>query len=125
MCAKKVKKILLVEDEKPISHVLALKLKSSGFEVDAVYNGADALSKLKGGKYDLVLLDLMLPEVDGFGVLEGMKKSKNKTPVIILSNLSQAEDTKRTSAYGVKDYFVKSNISLSEVVKHVNKVLKL
>jgi len=116
------KRILIVEDEVAIVRSMTLKLVSSNFDVTAVYNGEDALNILQKGKFDLILLDLMMPKIDGFGVLAQMKARGDKTPVIVLTNLSQDEDKKRVEAYGAR-YFVKSNISLSQIVEHIKEVL--
>ena len=116
------KKILIVEDEEAIVRSMTLKLVSSGFDVTAAYNGEDALKILSTGRFDLALLDLMMPKVDGFAVLAQMKSRGDKTPVIVLTNLSQEEDKKRVEAYGAR-YFVKSNISLTKIVEHIKEVL--
>ena len=116
------KKILIVEDEGAIVRSMTLKLVSSNFDVTAAYNGADALAILQKGTFDLILLDLMMPKMDGFGVLEEMKARGDTTPVIVLTNLSQEEDKKRVEAYGAR-YFVKSNISLSQIVERIKEIL--
>ncbi len=119
------KKILIVEDEKPMARALELKLDKSGFEADLAYDGKQALTMLGDKKYDLILLDLVMPVKDGFDVLKDMKKKGDKTPVIVSTNLSQGADKKKTEQYDiVSDYFVKSDISISEVVERVKKVLK-
>jgi CheY-like chemotaxis protein len=120
------KKILIAEDEKPMAKALELKLKGSGFEAKAVFNGVEALAEMEKEKYDLLLLDLMMPVMDGFGVLEALKnKPDNKTLVIVSSNLSQAEDINRAKALGAVDYFVKSDTPISEVVNHIKAALKI
>ncbi len=119
------KKILIAEDEKPMARALELKLKNSGFEAKAVFNGDEAISELSKNKYDLILLDLMMPIKDGFSVLEDLKKNKNKTPVIISSNLGQNEDIKRAKELGAVDYFIKSDTPISLVVEHIKKALKI
>jgi DNA-binding response OmpR family regulator len=118
------KRLLLAEDERAIAKALTLKLNLSGFEVEAVSNGEDALSAIKNKKFDLLLLDIMMPKMDGFTVMEEMKKMKNKTPVIILSNLSQEEDAKRAKELGAVDFFIKSNTPLTEIINQINKFLK-
>jgi DNA-binding response OmpR family regulator len=125
MTTKNTKRLLLAEDERAIARALQLKLSISGFEVELASNGEDALSLLKEKKFDLLLLDIMMPKMDGFTVMEEMKKSKNKTPVIILSNLSQEDDAKRAKDLGAVDFFIKSNTPLSEIVGKINKFLKL
>lgn len=121
MAAKK--RILIVEDEKPMSRALVLKLSNSGYEAKPAYDGQEALDILAKEKFDLILLDLVMPRVDGFGVLKGMKEAKNKTPVICSTNLSQENDIKRARDFGVKDYFVKSDTPISKVLEYVEKYI--
>lgn len=116
-------KILIAEDEKQMAHALELKLKKSGFEPKVAYNGIEAIKILEKEKIDLVLLDLMMPEKDGFGVLEDMKQKKISVPVIVSTNLSQEDDVKKAKDLGAKDYFVKSDTPINEVVEHIKKVL--
>jgi len=85
MVKKKSKKILVAEDEKSYSRALVLKLKNNGFEVDLAENGEDVLKMLKKKKYDLLLLDLIMPKMNGFSVLESINKNKIKTKVIVSS----------------------------------------
>lgn len=113
------KKILLAEDEKAISNALTLKLKKSGYNVTQAFDGQEAIDHLSKGKFDLVLLDIMMPKVDGYGVLGHIKDNKIKTSVIVLSNLSQQEDVDRVKALGAKDFFVKSNTSLVQMIELV------
>lgn len=117
------KNILIVEDERPLSHALEMKLKAQGFTTKVVMNGHDALAELANGKYDMVLLDLIMPIMDGFGVLEEMKNKKLKVPVIVLSNLGQDEDRAKTKALGAVDYFVKSNTPIAEILERVKSAL--
>ena len=119
------KKILIVDDEKPMARALELKLQHSGFETKVVNQGAEALSSIEKDKIDLVLLDLMMPSPDGFQVLESLQKKKNTVPIIVTSNLSQLEDEKRALALGAEHYFVKSNTPLSKIIEHVKKILKV
>jgi len=119
------KKILIAEDEKPMAHALDLKLKHSGFETKVVFDGQEALEAIKAEKFDLILLDLMMPKKDGFAVLTEMKNQQNTTPVIVLSNLSQAEDEERAKKMGAKDYFIKTDIPLTEIIEQIKKVLKI
>lgn len=119
------KKILIAEDEKPIAKALALKLQHSGFEADTAMDGQEALDKIKAGSFDLVLLDLMMPKLDGFAVLEELKKSNNPVPVIVVSNLNQQEDIAKAKALGARDFFIKSDTPLSGVIEHVRQVLGL
>lgn len=116
-------KILIAEDEKPLARALEMKLTRSGYEVTLAFNGDEALKALEKGKFALLLLDLMMPKVDGFGVLEQMRKKGNKTPAIVLTNLSQKEDEKRAKDLGAKDFFVKSNTPIADIVKMVEKII--
>lgn len=91
----KKKKILIAEDEKPMAEALVLKLNKAGFEAKAVNNGKEAVAQIETGQFDLLLLDLMMPVQDGWGVLTELVAKKIKIPVIITSNLSQEEDVVR------------------------------
>lgn len=115
----KYKKILVCEDEKPIAKALVLKLNHEGFEAEAVHDGEEAIKILQERQFDLVLLDLIMPRVDGFGVLAKMQELKNNTPVIVTSNLGQEEDLKRAKELGAINYFIKSNTSLQEIVDNI------
>lgn len=117
-------KILIAEDEMALGHALELKLEKSGYEVTLVNDGQAALEALKKSKFSVLLLDIIMPKKNGFEVLEEMKKVKNKTPVIILSNLGQEEDVKKAHTLGAKDYFIKADVPLQEVVKLVAKYVK-
>ncbi len=117
------KKILIVEDERPLSHALEIKLKSQGFNTTVVINGQEALDEMAKNEYDMVLLDLIMPIMDGFGVLEEMQNKKIKIPVIVLSNLGQDEDRAKTKALGALDYFVKSNTPIAEILERVKSAL--
>lgn len=119
------KKILIAEDERSIAKALQIKLSLSGFEVELVTNGEEAMALMKEKKFDLLLLDIMMPKMDGFSVMEEMKKSKNKTPIIILSNLSQEDDAERAKKLGAVDFFIKSNTPLADILVKVKKYLEL
>lgn len=123
MAENKNKRILIAEDDKPIAKALELKLKNSGFDVVTVINGEEAMTEAEKGNFDMILLDLMMPKKDGFAFLEEAKAKKIKTPVIILSNLSQEGDMKKTKDLGAVDYFVKSNTPLIEIIANIKKIL--
>jgi two-component system, OmpR family, response regulator ArlR len=113
------KRILIIEDEKPLAHALELKMTHEGYETAVASTGEAGLKEAVTGKYDLILLDLILPGIDGFTILQELKVKKAKTVVIILSNLGQDEDRQKAKEYGVKDYLVKSNVPLADIVKVV------
>ena len=118
------KRILIIEDEKPMAKALELKLTHLGFFAESASNGEIGLALLEKENFDLVLLDIVMPKVDGFGVLEAMKQKKIKTPVIMLSNLSQEEDEKKAKALGALYFFIKSNTPLTDIVAHVQLILQ-
>lgn len=121
--ADQLKRILIVEDERLIVKPLDIKLRLSGFETMAAYDGGEALDIMSREKFDLVLLDLMMPKIDGFAVLAELNKRGDMTPVIVASNLNQMGDISRALEMGVKNYYVKSNTSLDEIVQQVHKAL--
>lgn len=117
------KKILIIEDEKPLAHALVLKLTHEGFDVVATESGQVGLTLLSESHFDLVLTDLIIPLVDGFKVLETIQEKKMKLPVIVITNLNQEEDKKRAYDLGASGFFVKSNSPLSEIVESVKNTI--
>ncbi len=117
------KHILIVEDEVPMAEALDFKLKQAGFATTVANDGAVAIEAVRSTAFDLILLDLILPKVDGFGVLEEIRKRKIKAPVLILSNLSQQDDINRALGMGAKDFLVKTNIQISDFIERVKKEL--
>jgi DNA-binding response OmpR family regulator len=118
------KKILIIEDEKTLARALELTLGRAGFNIRVVFNGEDGLALLEKETFDLILLDLIMPKMDGFGVLRRLVELQIKTPVIVLSNLSQESDAKKTKAFGAKDFFIKSNTPINTIVEKAAKILK-
>lgn len=116
-----MKKILVAEDDKFLSNAYKIKLTKAGFEVKIVTNGEEALAEIATYKPDLILLDLVMPKKDGFAVLEEIRGSS--IPIIIASNLGQEEDVKRGLSLGAKDYFVKTDVQLDEIIAKINKYL--
>jgi OmpR family response regulator RpaB len=125
---KKPKKILVVEDELAMREIVVDKLQTSGFNVIQAEDGAEAIKMIDKENPDLVLLDLMLPEIDGFGVLEKIRNSKNgkisQTPVIILTNLWSKEEIIKTKNLGVSAYIIKAYMTTEEILEKVKEVLK-
>ena len=120
-----MKRILIAEDEKAYSRALVLKLKNSGFEAESTENGEEALAAIAKGGFDLLLCDLVMPKVNGFTVLEEIKKQNIDLPVVILSNLSQTTDEKKARDLGAVEFLAKSNITLAEVVTKIKEILKI
>ncbi len=120
---RSAKKILIIEDEKPVAKAFGLKLGRAGFESEIAFDGVDALEVLAKKNFDLILLDLVMPRMDGFEFLAELKSRNIKIPVIVTTNLSQDEDAKRARDLGAIDYFVKSETPIANIVEHVKKVL--
>lgn len=116
-------KVLIAEDEKPLARALSLKLQSEGIENDVANDGDAVKEKINSNKYDLILMDLMMPKHDGFAVMEDMKKKGNNTPVVIMSNLSQDSDRNRAAIAGAAHYFVKADIKLADIVAYIKKTV--
>ncbi len=119
-----MKKVLIVEDEKPLARVMSLKLSSVGYQTTAVFSGEEAIATLTKASFDLIILDLLMPKGDGFYVLSEVKKQGIKTPIIVSSNLSQNEDIKKAKKLGAVDYFIKSDVTLVEMVNKVKRYLQ-
>lgn len=119
------KKILLVEDDKFLRDLFSKKLKSEDYEVVESFDGESGLIKAKEINPNLILLDLILPGIDGFNVLKKLKEEAtlNQIPVIILSNLSQEEDIKKALALGAADFIIKANFTPSEIIEKIRKNL--
>lgn len=117
--------VLIVDDDEFLLEMYALKFKEEGFGVEIAQSGREALEKMDSAHPDIVLLDIVLPEMDGFSVLQKMRgEKKSKGPLIVmLTNLSQKDDTERGMRLGADDYIVKAHYTPSEVVEKVRKLL--
>lgn len=118
------KKILIIENNKAMASALEIKLIHSGFEIKITANGEDGLAVLEKEEFSLVLLDLIIPKLDGFKVLEKLKEIGNKTPIIVLSNLSQSEDEMRARELGAADFLIKSNTPIAVIVERIKQKLE-
>jgi DNA-binding response OmpR family regulator len=116
------KSVLIVEDERPLAHALELKLQHEGFQVAVATNGQQGLDLIESQHFDVVLLDLIMPEMDGFQMLEKLKGKSNPPVVIVLSNLSQHEDEDRVLALGARKFFIKSDTPLTTIVEAVRNI---
>lgn len=119
------KKVLLVEDDKMILDMYTLKFTQEGYEVTQAENGKDGLALAKKIVPDIILLDIILPQMDGFTVLKSVKadpKTKD-IPVVLLTNLGQDGDVKKGIELGAVDYLIKANFTPSQVVDKVKSVL--
>lgn len=118
-------KILVAEDDKLISGSLCEALKSEGHEPTPAYDGEEAVKIAKEQKPELVLLDIMMPKLDGISVLWELKANTDtaKIPVIVLTNIGDVETISKIVEAGATDYLLKSDQSIDEVVKKVKDVL--
>ncbi|MEK7123781.1 MAG: response regulator, partial [Patescibacteria group bacterium] len=121
------KKILIVEDEEMLAKVLVEQFNKAGFDVEAVFDGEEALESLKKSAPDLVLLDIILPKKDGFEVLKEIKENPDTQdiPVIMISNLGSDEDIKQSIKLGAADYYVKAQHPIYEITEKVSKFLSV
>jgi DNA-binding response OmpR family regulator len=120
------KHILLVEDDEFLAELYATKLNLEGFEVSLASDGEKGVKMIKERTPDLVLLDIVLPKMDGFEVLARIKendKTKN-VPVILLTNLSQKDEVKKGLDLGASDYLIKAHFMPSEVIRKIKQFLK-
>lgn len=118
---KHPKRILLVEDDDSLANVYATRLQAEGFDVRRVADGEEALANARTYSPDLVLLDVMMPKVSGFDVLDILRNTPETAnlKVIMLTALSQESDEARAKALGVDDYLVKSQVVISDVIDRI------
>jgi DNA-binding response OmpR family regulator len=118
-------KILVADDEQFITMAYSDGLQRAGFTVVVAHNGEEAYQQIVAEKPDLVLLDLIMPKMNGFEVLKHVKSDPalQATPVVILSNLSQDTDAAEVKRLGALDFIVKSNISLAELIVRIKQIL--
>lgn len=120
------KKILIVEDDNFLVGLYTTKFELEGFEVYTAEDGEKGYKTAKEKKPDIILLDILLPKLDGFEVLKKLKKGADtkSIPVILLTNLSQKNDVQKGLDLGAVDYLIKAHFMPSEVVLKVNKYVK-
>jgi len=100
-------RILVVEDEKDLNNIITKHLKKNNFSVDSVFNGEEALEYLDYGTYDLIVLDIMLPKVNGYEVVKKLRENKNETAVLMLTARDSIEDKIKGLDLGADDYLIK------------------
>ncbi len=120
------KNILIIEDDEFLRGLINKKLTSEGFNIISAVDGEEGIKKTKEQKPDLILLDLVLPNIDGFEVLAKVKADPNvsSVPVIILSNLSQKEDISKGIKLGAVDYIIKAQFTPEEIAEKIKKIIK-
>ena len=121
-------KIFIVEDNADIREIYRLVFELAGFTVEASENGLDAISRLSEVRPDIILLDIMLPEMDGFEVLKAVKQNMSdtglqNTPIVVWSNLSQEEDIQKAMSLGASYYLRKSDYDGDALVEKVKDIL--
>lgn len=118
---EELKRIMIIEDDKFLSSLMKVRLEKDGFTVIQAFDGEEAIGLLKTERPDLLVLDLIMPKVMGFEVLQtiSMMPELQKVPVIILSNLAQDSDIQKAKEFGAKEYFVKVKISIDDIVKKI------
>lgn len=123
--AKKKIKILLVEDDSFLLNMYATKFELENFDVVVAEDGEKGLKMATVEKPDIILLDIMLPKMDGFDVLRQVKNNKETSgiPVILLTNLSQKDDIDKGLSMGAVDFLIKAHFMPSEVVEKIKKIL--
>jgi len=120
------KTILIVEDDKFLRELISRKLTGEGFDALEAVDGEEGIKKIKEGKPDLVLLDLILPGIDGFEVLARLREDPeiSSIPVIILSNLGQREEVEKGLKLGAIDYLIKAHFTPGEIIEKIKNALK-
>lgn len=120
-----MKKILLIEDDPFLIEIYSGKMREKGFFVDVVSNGEEVLAKAKEKKPDLIVLDIVLPQVDGWEILRQLKQDPEvkNIKVILLSNLGQKEEVERGVELGAEKYLIKAHFTPSQVVEEIKKII--
>ncbi len=118
--------VLIIEDEQFLCSLMLKKLESSGFVARGVFGGEEGLKAVEEMKPDAILLDLLLPGIDGFEVIQRLKGDERfkKVPILVISNLGEPSDISRARELGAIDYLIKTNYSPDEIVAKVWQVLK-
>ena len=121
------KRILFVEDDDALAGVYLVRLQAEGFDVKRVSNGEEALAAATNFHPDLILLDVMMPKVSGFDVLDILRNTPETAniKIIMLTALSQESDRKRAESMGVDEYLVKSQVVITDVIDRIKKHLGL
>lgn len=118
--------VLVAEDDEFLSRVLVDKFEREHFNVAIARDGDEAVQKVIAGGIDAMVLDIIMPKKTGFDVIDEIKANEQtkNIPIIVLSNLGQEGDVERAKEKGVTNYFIKSNISMGDVVKKIQELLK-
>jgi len=125
--AKRKKRILIVEDEPFLVEMYKARFEQEGYDVRVAYNGTSVAALVKSEHPDIILLDIVMPETDGYEVLRQLKKSKSTslTPILVFSNLAQEDEIKKGKKLGADKYFVKSDFTPSQLVQEVEAIISV
>ena len=120
------KKILIVEDDEFLRSLASKRLEREGYKVVVAVDGESAIGTVSSEKPDLILLDLLLPGMDGFEVLSKVRSDASQVsiPVVVFSNLGQREDIEKAKKLGATDFLIKANFTLDDVVAKIGSILK-
>ena len=126
MAANAQHNIFIIDDDPFILDMYVIKLKEQGFSVDTANDGRSGVAKIKEQKPDIILLDVVMPAMDGFEVLQEIKKQYPEPPprVVFLTNFGQKEDVERGMELGADDYIIKAHFTPSEVAEKVKSMCK-
>jgi DNA-binding response OmpR family regulator len=118
-------KVAIIEDDPSISSMYSMKLNSTGYDVKTAENGEEGLALIESFKPDVILLDLMMPVMDGLQVLESLKKKpiQGKAKLIVLSNMGDSETSAKIAGFSVDDRIIKADYTPSQVEARIQKVL--
>ena len=119
-----MKHILIVEDEAPLIATLTQKLEGEGYIVTVATTGTEALALLDHHTYNLILLDLLLPECDGFEVLDTLQTQGDKTPTVVLTNISKEESVENAKKLGAATVLIKADTALDDVITEIHKHIR-
>ena len=117
---------MIIEDDRFLSSLIKARLEKEGFAILQAFDGEEAIRFLKQEKPALIILDLIMPKVTGFEVLEVISQNpeRNQTPIVILTNLAQDSDVAKAKSLGATEYFVKVRVSIDDVIQKVKTILK-
>ncbi|MBU1292393.1 response regulator [Patescibacteria group bacterium] len=120
-----MKKILIIEDDPFLSEMYSAKFVESGFETELAIDGKSGLAKIKSIRPDLILLDIVLPKMDGFEVLKKIKEDESikEIPVVLLTNLGQKNEVEKGLSLGADEYIIKAHFTPTAVVTKVKEIL--
>lgn len=120
-----IKMVFVVEDDKFMRNLLINKLQKEGFQTEGIPSGEEALELIKTKTPDLILLDLILPNMDGFEVIQFLKSDLrlSNIPILILSNLGEKKDIEKAEEVGVAGFLIKANFTPSEIIKKIHDLL--